>query len=98
AVIDRQNLIGGAVRDEQPRAPLRRRAHDESGRAGDHTWEQVAVGKAEGERVRRAVGEAADRQARRVDRQPVEYVFEGTVQKSNVFAEAVRDRVPGSAA
>ena len=47
ALIDRQNLIGFAVRHEEPRFSLRRAANDEARREGDDAAEEIAIDEAE---------------------------------------------------
>src|SRR5436305_738123 len=69
ALVDRQYLIRDAVREEKARAAVRWRADDKSRREGDDPGKEVAVGEAERERVGGAVGEAADRDTRGIDRQ-----------------------------
>ena len=44
ALIDRQDLIGLTVGDEEPRPATNRRRDDESGRERRDTWKEIAVG------------------------------------------------------
>lgn len=84
ALLHREDLIAGAVRDEEARAvPPRGRRHA-SRREGEDVTEQVAVGDPDRERVGGAVGEAADRQARRVDGVPVERLLQRPVDEGDI--------------
>lgn len=63
ALIDGENLIGGAVRDQEARLAVRLGADDEARRERGDAREEIAVGEAERDGVGRAVGEAAERDA-----------------------------------
>jgi hypothetical protein len=66
----------------------------EAGRERDQVREQVAVGDAERQRVRRAVGEPREHDAGRVDRAAREDVPERAVDVLDVGPEATAQEVP----
>ena len=86
------------MRDEEAWVPVRFRAYDEARRERGDAGEEIAVGQAERDRVRRAVGKAAQRHPGGVDRQTREHVLERPIQEADIVAEAVANRVPGRAA
>jgi hypothetical protein len=98
ALIDRQNLIRGPVRDEEARTAVGLGADDEPRRERGNARKEIAVGEAERNRVGRAVGEAADGDARGIDIQPAEYVLERAIQKRDIVAKAFTNGIPGRAA
>ena len=61
ALVDREDLVARAVRDEDVRSRVRVDGEDEPRRERDHALKQVAVRQADPDRVRRAVGEPFDR-------------------------------------
>ena len=65
---ERMHAVPRPVRDEDPGLPEARSCFDPTRGEGDDRTEEAAIPHPERERVRRAVGEAADADARAVDR------------------------------
>ena len=61
ALVDRQDLVACAVRDEHVRARVGVDGEDKAGRERDDALKEIAVRQADADRVRRAVGEPFDR-------------------------------------
>ena len=80
--VDRQDLIGLAVRDEDARPAARRAGDDESGRARDDVREEVAVGEPDRQPIASAIGKSADRQPSAVDVAAVEVCASDRFRKS----------------
>src|SRR5205807_8381368 len=97
-LIDVEDLVRGAVRDEDGRLAIAVVGGDEAGREGDDVGEEIAVDDAEGERVRGAVGEAGDGEVRRVYGIAREDILERAIDEGDVGAERAVADVPRDAA
>ena len=96
--VDRQDLIFGAVRDEDPRAAAGGGWHDEARRAGEDGGEEVAARQADRQAVGRSIGEAADGELVAVDGAAIERVVQRAIEEVDVGSEAIVDRVPRAVA
>src|SRR6478735_318596 len=94
AAIDRKDLILHAMRDEDRWSSLPVARYDESRREGQQVREQCAVDHTERQRVRRAVGEAAERNAIRIDGAAVEDILQRGIDVRAVVAEPPANGVP----
>jgi hypothetical protein len=92
APVDGQHAVRRTVRDVDARRALLHDRRHEAGRVRQYGVEQVAVADADGQRVRRAVGEPAHRDA--VDRVAREHVVQQRVEPLDVRAEPAGQYVP----
>jgi hypothetical protein len=93
--VDRQHPVRRAVGDEDAGAAVPEQWRHEPGGEGEHRAEEIAIGQAQGKGVGGAVGEAGDRDARRLDRKPLEHVGQRGVEPDHVRAVSADDHVPG---
>ena len=94
AALDRQHPIAHPVGDVDDRPAAPRSARHEAGREGDQIGEEISVPEAKRQRVRRAVREATQREASRIDRDPAEDLLEQRVDRGNVRSVSAPNGIP----
>jgi hypothetical protein len=92
--VDRQDVVCLAVGDEDARPALGAAGNGEARGERDHVREQAAVVEPERQRVRGAVGEAADCELLLVHRAPIERLLERAIHELHVGAERTADGIP----
>src|SRR5512133_796097 len=81
---DRQYIVVRAVRDKDARLAFSTDRRDESGRKGNHMTEQVAVCQADRQRIRSAIGKAADRRVAGIYRVEAERMGQDLINQRRV--------------